>query len=316
VTPSLVGPILKTATVNPSATPILDLPTSTLVVSPTSTTTQQILAVIKGDMSNQIERLESSAPRPGSQDFVRPDDEALADFKRLVENILAGRVDLAAETARKYEYELVRYTDRGDQNAESYILREQKPFQRGWGLYVFRTEACTPDTRTLLVEAPHTLADEGTPLIALKIFRALHSCALLVAGAHRDANPDGSADVAHNPQTVFQAVHEALAKAGNSTLVLQVHGFNENKHPGYPPLILGMKTDSQSQILVDEFTTSFAEQGVTSGICDGTSWRDLCGDTNVQSTTEDLAVFIHLELSESLRKDIAPVLAVLVEVFS
>lgn len=82
-----------------------------------------------------------------------------------------------------------------------------------------------------VIEAPHPLTDEGTPTVALAIYRVLNTHALLVGGAHRDANQDGSADVAHNPQTIFQVFH---ATFGENAIVLQIHGFAANKHPDYP----------------------------------------------------------------------------------
>jgi hypothetical protein len=259
---------------------------------------------LQGNLNNQIARLETNAPRPGSQGFLQPDAAALDDFSRLTEEILANRLQAAAEIAAQYDYELVRYIDRGAQDAETIVLRELKPFRRAWGLYIFRPEACTPGTNTIIVEAPHTLADEGTPQIALDTFRALQACALLVAGAHRDANQDGSADVAHNPQTVFQAIHEALANAaGQSGLILQIHGFAAGKHPGYPAVVLGGSPpdDPNLSTLLVNISQALTADSISVGLCNGVNWTALCGETNVQAANLPAGLFIHLELGETMR---------------
>ena len=105
--------------------------------------------------------------------------------------------------------------------------------KKGWGLFLFRRETGS----NVIVEAPHPLYDQQTPSVAMSVYSALDARALLIAGAHRDANGDGAADAAHNPETAFQAIHSALVSSG-SPVVLQFHSFAASKHPGFPQVVL------------------------------------------------------------------------------
>lgn len=303
------SPISPPETVPPSQTPlpvlsITPIPTDHVTPTPISPTNTPFITVavleitsLDGNLLNQIARLETNMPRPGSEGFVKPGNQDMAAFDELTNEIETGLLEPATSLAATYGFELVEYTDRGDENAKSYLLREEKPVERGWGLFVFRTEP----TNNLIIEAPHPLFDNGTPQLALLVYRTLSAQALLIAGAHRDANADGTADAAHNPQTVFQAVHENLIRSTNPT-VLQIHGFATDKHPGYPQIVLGSDQANASNLLAT-LSTAFTQSGLTVGICDGGSWTALCGETNVQASSMSDGVFIHLELDETVRNN-------------
>jgi hypothetical protein len=191
------------------------------------------------------------------------------------------------------------------------------PISRGWGLYVFREEVAN----NIIVEAPHPLSDKQSDLIALDIYRALNARALLIAGAHRNANPDGMADVSHAPDSIFQSIHEALVE--NTTtfpdvpVVLQIHGFAARKHPGYPNVVLGFGlTTSRAEIsLSKELVDALVARGIETGVCRGGSWQDLCGTKNVQGSGKEDAIFIHVELDETMRSDESILIDALTQVF-
>ncbi len=279
----------------------------------------QALPMVYGSLNDLLTWLEGNAPRQGSQGFVEVSHEAMSDFNQLMVELLARRFKNASELATKYDYELALYQDGDIADTEYLVLRELDPIRRGWGLYVFRLEACQSTSKVLVIEAPHILADEGTPLIALDAFRALQGCALMIAGAHRSANQDGIADVAHNPQSVFQAIHSFLANiAGPNALVLQFHGFAMNKHQGYPPLVLGGSSPDLTSwtILLASLTQGLAERGISTGVCDGIQWTDLCGETNAQASNLTAGIFVHLELDDSIRSAPGELINALVTVFS
>ena len=202
------------------------------------------IPTLEGKLLNQVNRLEDALPRARSEGFVVPTDADLALFSRLISDLRAGSPTDALTAAASRGYELFWYADKNDEGAVSYLLRESDPASRGWGLYVLRVLPASD----VIIEAPHPISDDGTPAVAVKMFRALDARALLIAGAHRDANKDGSADAAHSPQTVFEAVHEAELQAvldnGAEAIVLQVHGFASNKHPEYPQVILAYEHGS------------------------------------------------------------------------
>jgi len=272
---------------------------------------------LTGNLRNQIGSLEESMPRTNSERYVIPTDQEQADFAKLI--LMLGNNDLpgAADLATTNNYTLRYYVDRGDGEAMDYLLRENKPIEKGWGLYVFRMDSKS----NVVIEAPHPRYDMRTPSVALDIYRALSARALLVAGAHRNANADKSSDVAHAKQSIFQSVHLALtqeiqAESGN-VVVLQIHGFHTSKHEGYPPVVLGFGAETQPEetALAQKIKDALAEQGITAGICMGSELQDLCAKTNIQGSAAYDGIFIHMELDESLRRHDEAVIAALVQVF-
>jgi hypothetical protein len=247
-------------------------------------------------------------PRASSQGFVVPTDAEKIAFAEIVANLEADRNDQAIQRAAENGYELVQYSDRTDADAISLLLREVRPIHKGWGLYAFRTGPA----RDVIVEAPHPLFDEGTPVIAAQIYQALQGRALLIAGAHRHANADDSADAAHQDQTIFEAIHESLTKS-DQTVIVQVHGFASSNHAGYPSAVLS--TDgARATELVERLAEALRQAGVSVGVCDGGSWAALCGETNVQAQYIGPATFIHMELDESVRANPTALVAALRQV--
>ena len=264
---------------------------------------------LRGDLANQVTSLEASMPGAGRGRVVVPSQADQAAWAALAARLLNQDIARAGALAAANSYELLAYSDRGDQGAADWILREVKPIRKGWGLYVLRAEPAN----ALIIEAPHPLADAGTPGVALAVYRALQARALLIAGAHRDANADGSADAAHTTQSIFQAMHLALTASG-SPIVLQIHGFAASKHPGYPQIILSHDLGTMTEML-DRLAQALTANGLTVGVCDGKSWTALCGETNVQSQHMRAGLFIHLELDEAVRAHTEPLLAALALVF-
>lgn len=294
------------ASPRPAASPTISIPT----LAPTPALLSIEPRSISGDLLNQIERLEAEMPRAGSEGFIIPTNEEKESFTELVAKIQNGELPRAGGIAAEFGYELMQYTDRGNGNSSSWLLRELKPIRKGWGLYVFRSSGAND----IIVEAPHPLYDEGTPSIAAQAYRVLQARALLIAGTHRDANVDQSSDVAHHVQSIFEAVHAAITKT-KSTIVLQIHGFAASKHPGYPQIVLS-SDEAQGSDLLDQLVAAFKAQGIKVGTCGEGQWAELCGETNVQSRSSSPAIFIHIELDESLRADSSSVLKVLKQVLT
>lgn len=292
---------MSTETPTPSATPTEPLPSASPSPSPVSTPD---LPVYTGKMENLVFELEGYAPRKGSQGFVQPDETALTDFGNVVDRIFAGDAAGAAQVAAKYDYELVFYHTWDENDPGYYLLREKIPIRRGWGMYLFQLDACQNSSEAIISQAPHILADIGTPMIAMQAFRSLKGCALMIGGAHRDANRDDSADIAHNPLTVYLAVQTALVRhVGRAASVIQFHGFSAGKHPGYPSIVLGAYQfeDATSNDELVRLAEALNAYGVTTSICDGTNWTALCGETNVLGGYLNEGTFIHVEMDEMSR---------------
>jgi len=265
-----------------------------------------------------VYRLEDFMPLADSDGFVIPKQTEQAAFSEIVSSLEAGNLIYSAELAEQNDYILVRYLDLSDENQASYLLREEMPISRGWGLYAFREEV----VNNIIIEAPHPLSDQQSELIALDIYHALNARALLIAGAHRNANQYGTADVSHAPDSIFQSIHETLLQKtpilSDVPVVLQIHGFAAQKHPGYPNVVLGFgRTASQAEIsLSRELVDALAAQGIETGTCRGDSWQDLCGTKNIQGSGKKNTLFIHIELDETVRDDHGLLIAALTQVFA
>ena len=301
-------------------TPTLLVSTQALTPKPPPSATQKVVSAIKsieGSFRNQISNLEESMPRAHSERYVVPSGNEQKEFEKLVVMLNTADVATASQLAEQSHYELIYYTDRGDDNATSYLLREQKPIQKGWGLYAFRKGS----TSNIIVEAPHPLYDRRSPSVALDIYRVLDARALLIAGAHRNANADSSADVAHAAESIFHSVHDSLMKQLSSVsrdfIVLQIHGFHTTKHTGYPQAVFGFgeRMDASEFSIAQELEDALVAQGITVGLCTGDVWQELCGTTNMQASVTHGGIFIHMELDEKLRKNDKPLITALIKVF-
>ncbi len=310
MTLSFVGCTPRSSPVHPI--PLPSQPPLTPVVATVADT-------VEGSFRNQISLLETNMPRAESESYVPPTYEEQADFGELTSVIIENDLARAVELATKNTYQLNYYVDRGDNYAVSYLLREQRPIQKGWGLYAFRLDSKS----NVIVEAPHPLYDKKTPNIALDIYRALDARALLIAGAQRNANSDGSADVAHASESIFQSVHLAASQtiqtAAGDVIILQIHGFHASKHEGYPQVVFGLgeKPLPEEVALAQKITSALSERGISSGVCTGveSNLMDLCAKTNIQGLTTKAGTFIHIELDEKIRQNDEAFIAALVDVF-
>lgn len=317
----LAIPLLITScTAQPNLTAPHTLTTQTLTPIPPPTLTSTLvygIEEITGSFRNQIGHLEEDMPRADSEGYVVPSEKEQKDFAKLISLLNMADPASAAQIAVDNNYTLINYKDRGDDNAVSYLLREQKPIQRGWGLYAFRVDS----TSNIIIEAPHPLYDRRTPTVALDLYRALDARALLIAGAHRNANSDGSADMAHTTESIFHSIHTVLSqeiktKTGD-VIILQIHGFHTSKHDGYPQAVFGFgkKIEGKEFTVAQKLEKAFSEQGIIVGLCTGDVWQDLCGTNNSQASASNGGMFIHIELDENLRKHDDPLIDTLVQVF-
>ena len=294
-------------------------PVPTHLPEPTATPSP-VLDTIKGSFRNQISILENSMPRSKSEGYIRPTYAEQTDFADLVSGIFTKDLGRAVDLAAKDHYTLSYYVDRGDDYAVSYLLREQRPIQKGWGLYAFRLDSPS----NIIIEAPHPLYDKRSPSVALDLYRALDARALLVAGAHRNADRDQSSDAAHARESIFQSVHIALSQEiqnlSGDVIVLQIHGFHSSKHEGYPQVVFGLgeKPLPKEIAIAQKIKAVLSHKGITAGICagDGSELEDLCAKKNVQGAVMEQGAFIHIELDEKIRQNDGAFIAALVEVFS
>ena len=282
-------------------------------------TARPVLDTITGNFRNQISILENNMPRADSEKYVVPTGKQHEDFAQLASMLIANDLESAVDIAAKNNFELHYYTDRGDNQSVSYLLREQKAIQTGWGLYALRRDS----TNNIIIEVPHPRSDRRTSTVALDIYRALDARALLIAGSVRNANRDGSADVAHAPESIFQSVHLALSKEiqteSGDVIILQIHGFHSSNHEGYPQVVFGLgeKPLPAEVAIADKIKEALSRQGISAGICTHveSDLKDLCATTNVQGRSMKEGAFIHIELDEIIRRHDAAFITALVQAY-
>lgn len=282
---------------------------------PRSTPTFHLVGEAVGHLHDWVRRLEKEMPQEGSQAYVVANQQEQAAFAEIAGKIESGDIRNGEILAAQYHYHLSPFPDREHAGATSYLLVEAEPIQKGWGLYAFRDGA----TSHILVEAPHPISDENTSVVAVDVYQRLNAQALLIAGAHRNANQGGSADVAHVPESIFQSVHAALLQTtlqeGGQPIVLQIHGYASAKHPGYPNVVLGLGLNpgEAGVSLAHRIVHALEANNISAGICTETSWKDLCATKNLQSAAMKNGIFIQLEMDEPMRLDDAGFVAALAQ---
>jgi hypothetical protein len=315
----LLSVIMMLSLAGCASRPIPNLPLPPPSYPNLTPTVSPVLDTIKGSFRNQISILEKNMPRAKSEGYLPPTNKEQADFAEIISMLGTGDLARAVDLATGNDYTLNYYVDRGDNYAVSYLLREQRPIQKGWGLYALRLDS----TSNIIIEAPHPLYDKRTPTVALDIYRALDARALLIAGAQRNANRDKSADVAHAPESIFQSVHIALSREIQTTfgevVILQIHGFHSSHHEGYPQVVLGLgeKPLPNEIAIAEKIKDALSNQGISAGLCMGmgSELEDLCAKTNVQGSAMDEGAFIHIELDEKIRQNDDAFINALMQVF-
>ncbi|RKG85378.1 hypothetical protein D7W82_19725 [Corallococcus sp. CA049B] len=118
-----------------------------------------------------------------------------------------------------------------------WVLRERPDGYHGAGAYVIRTGEATND----VVQVPHPYFDIGTEDIGAALFvcppEGRAPRLFMTATAHRykgtpgetPEDPEHAADVAHNPEHLFQTVTDLAARKLVAPHVVQLHGFGESK---------------------------------------------------------------------------------------
>lgn len=180
-------------------------------------------------------------PIPGaaSPDKYRlPNGGELTAFRSALGHILDGDLQAAADAAVAANYDVVSYTDNVTSDVFA-LLREKNTNPHWGGLYVIDL---TPE-RTLVMQCPHPLYD-GVRVPSADIFIDTHAVAFLLAGTHRNNSPiesdcDGElegapyriSDMAHAPESFFQAAHEVIEGHFTRTVSLSFHGMAEATDP-------------------------------------------------------------------------------------
>jgi len=136
-----------------------------------------------------VEWLLVTLPGPGSGGYDQPRRDQADALARAYAAARSGDAARAALLAAPLGYG-VRRLGEGDALALALAPRPRADDEpgHGWGLFVHAPAA----PADLVVEVVHPRADVRTALLGLLAFRATEAGDLLIAGAHRAANADGS----------------------------------------------------------------------------------------------------------------------------
>ncbi len=121
-------------------------------------------------------------------------------------------------------YRLIRY--RHKPTAQDYLLLNETSSgdadgaRRHWGTYVLRLG----DSRGYAVQIPRPIFEINAFEFGVSLFNRLDAVALLISGAHKDANPDGAADPVQmrNKQNLFNLFHQVLLRERPDTPIMAV----------------------------------------------------------------------------------------------
>jgi len=212
--------------------------------------------------------------------------------------------------------------------ARVWVVREPSNARRGGGIYVVRVGT---GAAPLLWQAPHVYFDRFTQSLAADAFFAARTGRGLFSNSlHRyqqsadvkERRIDNPADVAHNPDHLFQVATQAVIAVGPATIV-QLHGFDgdsgdkggggdaeddDASRAGGADAIVsaGRKDGSTAASTAVAHAIADALHVVVARFPEDT--RGLGGTSNVQGRLVDGvagAGFVHVEMTLELRKALA-----------
>jgi hypothetical protein len=202
-----------------------------------------------------------------------------------------------------------------DVNKEVFwVLRERPGHFRGAGSYVFRTGPATTD----VIQAPHEFYDTGTGKLAANLFTCAAANqrprAFFTNTAHRFrsrpdekvSDQDHPADVAHNPEHLFQHATDLMARSLEKIRVFQIHGFGKSDVDVRESISAVVSSGSRQPPASMRFVASRLQPVLGGSVRLFPEETELLGATrNAQARL--LAAytdsrFVHIELSRSTRR--------------
>lgn len=254
-----------------------------------------------GDLAIEISSFVKTIPRSGSEAYDMPTYSQRNTMGEAFEAIETGNLSRAASLVNPLAYDVVQYED--TVTGRTYTMLSERrnadgSYPHAWGMYIFSPKA----TSNTVIEVVHPIADVYSEKIGLETFREANARYLFIAGAHRKANSDGTADVAHARTSVFEQIHRVTVVP--STMVFQPHGFSEVGHPDYGEVVVSAGT-AQPTPLAREVYNGLRNVGFDARLYDGVSYLQAGATKNIQQSSSRAvaASFLHLEVSRSIRED-------------
>jgi hypothetical protein len=273
-----------------------------------------------GDFVSHVQSLRDLTFDKNTGLYVAPTDTERKDFALAAATLLSGEIATAEIQAAVVNYEVVQYTDNVSNDVYHGLREVNNTPTRGWGSYFVNLSA----THEALLEAPHPRFDTNSWDVAARAFRDSDSRGFMMAGAHRNANGVGTADVAHLSESIFQEVHKVWIGGSAERTAYSIHGFDLDKHASFPTdtdAVLSSGTGMVSTFVntlddqlnaagflsyaYNTFDANDAANVAVNELVVGTTFSSLGGTTNKQGVySRGLGgQFVHVELEQSIRFD-------------
>ena len=262
------------------------------------------LPEVHAELQSYVRAFKATLPGRDSGAFRDPSEDEQQAFIGALSRALTADPDGAAADLDPLGYDVLWVIDSSRNGSRHLALRERQPYERCWGLFLVNESPVVAGLGPIIVEAPHPVFDTNSAELAIEAYRELAADAFLMAGAHRYANgPDSEiSDMARNPHSILQRVHERLATASHH--VLNYHGFAPTNHPGYPNVVLSNGSDAPHTELFT-LKEQLEARAESAGVYDGVSFGELSGTVNPQGRhTRALGGrFYHMEHVTAIRTD-------------
>lgn len=190
------------------------------------------------------------------------------------------------------------------------VVYEQSNHKDGKGFYVFCRNSKNKNTA---LEIPHRFFDDRTGTIGMKLMFTGYYSAGAWNTVYRYQTPNsmpGSSDMAHNKRSFFHAFTRAFLRSStNNWVMLQLHGFNEEKHkiglgtpaailsegnnepsPKFLKLSLEIKNFIQLPVMIYPYDNKIEELSAQGNVT---------GESFLKSETAK--IFVHFEMNKLLR---------------
>ena len=189
-----------------------------------------VLLLVSGAPARAESLADLWAAARGKENFQQPDRAELRAAEDLFRRTLDGKEGTEAlrQAWRELHWDYLPVRDGG---ADLVVVRELPEHRTGRGFYAFRRG----HVPAIALEAPHGTDDLHTGRIALALFGQGETA----AGAWNTV-PRAGGDLAHLPDSYFQAFTRAFAAAHPHGLIVQLHGFEAAKRTS----AAGMQADA------------------------------------------------------------------------
>lgn len=258
--------------------------------------------------------LKAELPRRGTEGYIDPSDGEYDAWKQVGRTIHEGSCseqDLRGPLSKKYQISDFRDSSR----ERTYCVLVERPDANvGWGSMIVDASARSD----LIIQVPHPLNDMYTPEWGASLFAETGAHTFMMAGTHRYANADRSADVAHNADSPFQAALAGIlaGPVGPGLEVIQLHGMSASTCEGVDVHIAngehGTPAEGAAVRLVKEATLAHHPEWLVT-VTDDEPYCWLNARTNVQArlmidnahaACDDLPCtdrFVHIEADPGFR---------------